>query len=148
MMTLASIAKSLTDSLQLATAPVAVSFTIEAPTGYLGSEFTSFYVLNANCTLSPLSDGPGEQSLPVVMTSADASVAMGAWSPGLPQPAFPGAGYGRWKFPSSDAASATNKWSVVHRTGAVTAGTVLTYDTHIAVGTLQQVWSALCQVRR
>jgi hypothetical protein len=82
------------------------------------------------------------------MATADGSVAMGAWSPGLPQAAFPGAGYGRFKFPSSDAASATNKWNVVHRTGAVAAGTVLTYDTHIAVGTLQQVCSSLCQIRQ
>lgn len=124
------------------------SMTIEAPTGYLGGEFSAFYTWNpATCLLAPLSAGPGEQGLPVVLATPDGSAAMGAWSPDLPSPGFPGAGYGRFAFPDAgNPANATMKWNVVFRRGATPPGSY-NYRTYVAVGSLENVRVALCQVK-
>lgn len=123
------------------------SYTYEAPTGYLGGEFTSFYTFNpAGCTLSPLSAGPGEQSRPVILATPDGAAAMGAWARDLPEPAFPGAGYGRFAFPSGNPANATNKWNMVYRGGATAPGTYA-FRTYIAVGSLENVRVSLCQLQ-
>lgn len=123
------------------------SLTYEAPTGYLGGEFTSFYTFNpANCTLAPISAGPGEQSLPIVLATPDGAAAMGSWAPTLPQPSFPGAGYGRFAFPSGNPAAATNKWNMVYRLGATSPGTY-PFRTFLAVGSLENVRVALCQLK-
>jgi hypothetical protein len=70
---------------------------------------------------------------------------MGSWAPTLPQPSFPGAGYGRFAFPSSNPAAATNKWNMVYRLGATTPGTY-PFRTFVAVGSLENVRVALCQL--
>lgn len=128
--------------------PEAVSsFTFEGPTGYLGGELTSFYTFNpATCALAAISAGPGEQSLPIVLATPDGAAAMGTWSPDLPQPAFPGAGYGRFAFPSSNPAAATNKWNAVFRLGALAPGTYA-FRSYAAVGSLENVRVALCQLK-
>lgn len=123
------------------------SFTFEGPTGYLGGEFTSFYTFNpATCALAAISAGPGEQSLPIVLATPDGAAAMGTWSPDLPQPAFPGAGYGRFAFPSGNPAAATNKWNAVFRLGALSPGTYA-FRSYAAVGSLEDVRVALCQLK-
>lgn len=124
------------------------SLTIEAPTGYLTGAFTSFFTIDVNAgVLSPLSAGPGEQGLPVILSDPGGTKAMGAWSPDLPQAAFPGAGYGRWAFPDpGNAANATNKWNIVFRRGATPPGI---YDFHgfAIVGSLENVRVAMTQLR-
>lgn len=124
------------------------SLTIEAPTGYLTGAFTSFFTIDVNAgVLSPLSAGPGEQGLPVILADPGGTKAMGAWSPDLPQAAFPGAGYGRWAFPDpGNAANATNKWNIVFRRGATPPGI---YDFHgfAIVGSLENVRVAMTQLR-
>jgi hypothetical protein len=123
------------------------SLTYEAPTGYLGGEFTSFFTFNpATCTLAAISAGPGEQALPVVLSTSDGAAAMGTWSPNLPQPTFPSIGYGRFAFPSANPANATNKWNMVFRLGATPPGTY-SFRTYVAVGSLENVRVALCQLK-
>jgi hypothetical protein len=123
------------------------SLVYEAPTGYLGGEFTSFFAFNpATCTLAAISAGPGEQALPVVLSTSDGAAAMGTWSPGLPQPAFPSNGYGRFAFPSGNPAAATNKWNMVFRLGPTAPGTY-SFRTYVAVGSLENVRVALCQLK-
>lgn len=124
------------------------SLTIEAPTGYLTGAFTNFWTIDVNAgVLSPLSAGPGEQGLPVILADPGGTKAMGAWSPDLPQAAFPGAGYGRWAFPNAGTpAAATNKWNIVFRRGATPPGI---YDFHgfAIVGSLENVRVAMTQLR-
>jgi hypothetical protein len=123
------------------------SLTYEAPTGYLGGEFTSFYTFQpATCALAAISAGPGEQGLPIVLSTSDGAAAMGSWSRSLPQPSFPAAGYGRFAFPSSNPAAATNKWNMVFRLGAISPGTYA-FRTYVAVGSLENVRVALCQLK-
>ncbi|MBI5538395.1 MAG: hypothetical protein HY898_37070 [Deltaproteobacteria bacterium] len=123
------------------------AMTIEAPTGYLTGAFSSFYTIDLPAgVLAPLSAGPGEQSLPVILSKPDGSAAMGAWSPDLPQAEYPGAGYGRFAFPDpGNAANATNKWNVVFRRSATPAG-VYDFRGFAIVGTLENVRVAMTQL--
>jgi hypothetical protein len=55
----------------------------EALTGYMPAEFSRFWRFDAaSGEFAPLTDGPGEQSQPVVLATESGSHAMGIWSPG------------------------------------------------------------------
>jgi hypothetical protein len=123
------------------------SLTLEGPTGYLTGEFSAFYVIDLDSdTLTPIAAAPaGEQQQPLVFATVDGSAAMGAWSPELPQVGNPG-GYGKFAFPSSDAAGATNKWNIVFRHGALSAGTTISHRAYMFVGSLENVRVAMKQI--
>lgn len=71
----------------------------EALTGYMPEAFHSFWTFRpVNGELQPISDGPGEQPFPLVLSTENGSHAMGIYSPQQPSPGFENAGYGRWKF--------------------------------------------------
>lgn len=118
----------------------AVTFTVpephpygqyEALTGYLPPEFSRFLVLDKG-EARPLSDGPGEQPLPVILSTESGSHAMGIWSP------EPSPGYGRWRF----AAEKVVKWNCVFRERDVKAGDKR-FRLFVAVGSLADVTAAL-----
>jgi hypothetical protein len=120
----------------------------EALTGYMPSAFGTFRTFDpATGTLTPLSDGPGEQPLPVVLATADGSHAMGVFAP--PGQATPGgrrAGYGRFRFE----AEKVNKWNCVYRVrdpGGVAPGEYR-YRMFVAVGTLDDVKSTLASLAK
>jgi hypothetical protein len=123
------------------------SLTLEAPTGYLAGDFTSFYTVNLDTgVLSSVSPTPpGEQQKPLVVATPDGSAAMGAWSPELPQVGNSG-GYGKFAFPSSDATEATNKWNIVFRHGPLAAGTIVSHRAFLVVGSLENVRVAMKQL--
>jgi hypothetical protein len=88
------------------------SATFEVLTGYMPENFSMFWTYNpVTQSIGALSDGPGEQSLPVIFATPDGQHAMGAWSPELPQAAWPTAGYGRWRFTPERVV----KWNTVYR---------------------------------
>ncbi len=123
------------------------SLTLEGPTGYLNGDLTAFYTVDldsAILTRIPAAP-PGEQQLPLVVATPDGSYAMGSWSPELPQLGNPG-GYGKFAFPSRDAANATNKWNIVFRHGALAAGTTLSHRAYLVVGSLEDVRVAMKQL--
>lgn len=119
----------------------------EAVTGYMPAEFEKFHKLDiATGTLSLLDDGPGEQSAPVVFSTADDAYAMGVYSPDQPSKGFEEAGYGRFRF----AQEKVTKWNCVFRVrneGGVAAGDYR-YRMFLAVGTKDAVRSALTAVAR
>lgn len=123
------------------------SLTLEGPTGYLSGEFTRFYTIDLDAAvLTAVSPSPpGEQQAPLVLATADGSAAMGCWSPELPQAGNPG-GYGKFAFPSSNAAAATNKWNIVFRHGPLAAGTTLSHRAYLFVGSLENVRVAMKQI--
>jgi hypothetical protein len=85
----------------------------EAVTGYMPQEFQRFIQFNPESgDLEPLSDGPGEQRLPIVFAVPGGTHAMGIYAP--PQPARNRAGptYGRFRFPVEKVV----KWNCVFRT--------------------------------
>lgn len=84
----------------------------EAVTGYMPPEFSVFLTFNpATASTIPLSDGPGEQALPVIMSTESGSHAMGVYSPDQPSVGFENAGYGRWNFKAQKVV----KWNCVFR---------------------------------
>lgn len=88
------------------------SATFETLTGYMPAQFSSFWTYNpVTQSIGTLSDGPGEQNLPVILSTPDWQHAMGVWSPELPQADWPAAGYGRWRF----APEQVVKWNAVYR---------------------------------
>jgi hypothetical protein len=78
----------------------------EILTGYMPSAFSHFRSYDpATGRLADLSDGPGEQLLPVIFCTADDLNCAAAYSPQT----LVGGGYGRWRF--SDCV----KWNMVAR---------------------------------
>ncbi len=69
------------------------SMTLEAVTGYMPPEFSLFLTFDpATSQVAPLSDGPGEQPLPIIVSTKDRQSAVGVYSPN-PTPS-----YGRFLF--------------------------------------------------
>jgi hypothetical protein len=111
--------------------------TFEALTGYMPPDFSVFLAYApAVRALNRLSDGPGEQPYPVILATRDGRHAMGVLSYGLPQPTFPGAGYGRFRFPD------TTKWNCVYRESGIVAGATYNYTCLVAIGSVDEIISA------
>ena len=107
----------------------------EIVTGYMPAEFSRFLGYDpARRRLVPLSDGPGEQRLPVILATESGGHAMGVWSP------EGGVRYGRFRFP----AQRVVKWNAVARVGR-RDGTVpvrsgeFRYRAFVLVGSLDDV---------
>jgi hypothetical protein len=84
----------------------------EAVTGYMPPKFRKFWKFNSESgKLDPLSDGPGEQSQPVVFSTESGSHAMDVISPDQPSPGYQQAGYERFRFPQRKVV----KWNCVFR---------------------------------
>ncbi|MDG2129677.1 MAG: hypothetical protein P8K08_16875 [Fuerstiella sp.] len=84
----------------------------EAVTGYMPDIFSGFYSFDRSTgNVKPLSDGPGEQSNPVILATQSGSHAMGVYSPQQPSPGYAQAGYGRWRFGRQKVV----KWNCVFR---------------------------------
>lgn len=110
--------------------------TFEALTGYMPAEFSRFLAYDpAAGSVKPLSDGPGEQPLPVILATEAGGHAMGIYSPDQPS------GYGRFRF----AAEKVVKWNCVFRVKrpeGIAAGEHA-YRNFVAVGTLQDVTASM-----
>ena len=114
--------------------------TFEALTGYMPPDFSRFYSYDpATRTLSKLSDGPGEQPLPVILAAPNGAYAMGVYSPH--STAFRKGGYGRWRF----RAQRTVKWNCVYRRTTIMPGDYPT-ECFSIVGSLDDVKHAISQL--
>lgn len=114
----------------------------EALTGYMPAEFEKFWTFQpATGKLSPLSDGPGEQKLPVVMSTKDGKYAMGVYSPDQPSKGYEQAGYGRFRFKAAKVV----KWNCafrLHNNQGIKPGEY-PFRVFVAVGTLEDVRKSL-----
>jgi len=112
----------------------------EAVTGYMPAEFSRFLVYDpATKSARTLSDGPGEQALPVILSTESGSHAMGILSPD------PGPGYGRFRFEREKVV----KWNCVFRVtrkDGIPPGD-FKYRAYIPVGTLDDVVASLGRLR-
>ena len=114
----------------------------EAVTGYMPAEFSHFLAYDpAQGALRELSDGPGEQSRPVVLATPSGSHAMGVYSPDQPSEGFEDAGYGRFRF----AAQRVVKWNCVFRIRSAAGVRPGDYPfrTYVVVGSRTDVLEAL-----
>jgi len=117
----------------------------EALTGYMPAAFDRFFGLGGDGRLQPLSDGPGEQPLPVVVSTADGGHAMGVWSGDRCHTSGSPPGYGRFRF--TDAG--VTKWNVVfreHDEEGLRSGS-WRYRVWVAVGTRDIVERVLVQLQ-
>lgn len=116
------------------------SGTFEALTGYMPPEFTQFYTYDpASHSLDTLSDGPGEQPLPVIFATSDGQYAMGVYS--AEPSALRHGGYGRFRF----AAQRVVKWNCVYRIAHIAPGEYQT-ECYSIVGSLEDVKSAIAEL--
>jgi len=84
----------------------------EVVTGYMPKAFEDFYGLDAMTgRLERLSDGPGEQSMPVILSTKDEKFAMGVLSLEKRISPWRGPGYGRFRFSPEKVV----KWNLVYR---------------------------------
>ena len=119
--------------------------TFEILTGYMPLAFDRFLRLLPDGSLEDIGPGPGEQSHPVILATADGRHAMGAWSPAVSRTTGRPATYGRFAFPAQKVV----KWNCVVREedqDGLAAGShrFLVYS---AVGTREQVRETLVAVR-
>lgn len=114
----------------------------EALTGYMPPVFGKYYKYNTvTHELEPISDGPGEQCMPVVLATQNGSHAMGIFSPDQPSKGYETVGYGRWRFK----AERVNKWNTVFRyrdKNDVKSGDY-TFRNFVIVGSLDDVRKAM-----
>ena len=121
---------------------------IEALTGYMPPEFDHFQVFDPQTgKLAPLDDGPGEQSLPLVFSTADGKYAMGVFSRAPEAPlAGSGPSYGRWNMKKD---FQVVKWNCVFRLQNPDG---LSGDFHchvfVAVGSLEDVRTTLVALQK
>ncbi|NDH93782.1 MAG: hypothetical protein EBZ13_04445 [Planctomycetia bacterium] len=121
--------------------------TFELLTGYMPPAFREFFVLKPSGQLKPLDDGPGEQPLPVVVSTASGEHAMGVWSPAYSQTLTRPATYGRFWFPEAR----VSKWNCVIRERSAESALLkpgsYRYLVWVAVGSREQVRQTLQTLR-
>ncbi len=116
----------------------------EVLTAYMPDRFDTFYRYNSvSDRLEPLSDGPGEQELPVVLATSDGTHALGLFTPQTASAGFTGPGYGRFRLSHAG----VTKSNVVFRQQHVAAGPhrFLVYS---VFGTIEDVRSSLSRLQK
>jgi hypothetical protein len=110
----------------------------EVVTGYMPEAFENFYGLDTKTgKLKLLSDGPGEQSMPVILSTKDGQFAMGILSLEKRNSPWRGPGYGRFRF----ALQKVVKWNLVYRfrqEEPIKAGPYV-FNSYVGIGSLEKV---------
>lgn len=108
----------------------------EIVTGYMPYEFSKFWTYNVRTkSLRALGDGPGEQGLPVILSTQDEGWAMGIYSAEHKR-------FGRWRFGREGVV----KWNNVARVNNPRAGGVYSFRSYVVVGSLQNVRVSMDQL--
>lgn len=117
----------------------------EAVTGYMPSDFSSFFTFDPETHgLAALSDGPGEQTKPVVLSTPTGSHAMGVLALDPTANNTAGPSYGRWKFKAEKVV----KWNCVYRVENIRGipGGDYRYRMAVIVGSLENVRMTMVQL--
>jgi hypothetical protein len=116
---------------------------IEALTGYMPPEFSSFWRFDgATGKLAPVSDGPGEINDPIVLATPDGQYAMGILSLDPAPPHGTGPTYGRFRFVPEKVV----KWNCVFRLRDGVAAGDHSFHMAVPLGTRDDVEQALRQL--
>ena len=119
----------------------------EAVTGYMLPEFSKFLFFDPKRQkLLPLTDCPGEQSHPIILSTPDKKHSMGVWSPMQPSKGFEHAGYGRFRFKAQKVVKWNCVFRVVHPKELPTGE--YSYTCYVLVGSLQNVTDTMSELHR
>ena len=110
-------------------------------TGYMPRKFSSFWYVDPAGVAQPLSDGPGEQVHPVILSTPSGSHAMGIYSMHKNSYEWRDGGFGRWRH--ADCV----KWNAVWRTRNPQPGTY-DFQAFVVVGTLSHVTAMINNLRK
>jgi hypothetical protein len=141
------------------TVQVDVSFTLPADethsqaqfevlTGYMPPKYSHFRTYDpVTRTLAEVTDGPGEQALPLVFCTTDDKYCMGVIS----STPLTAGGYGRWRFGTSGAlvcrtkqgVTGCVKWNAVTRVDYPAPGTTFNYRIRVTAGILADVTAGM-----
>lgn len=117
----------------------------EAVTGYMPEHFNTFWGVNLRQEeLVPLTDGPGEQRHPVILSTKDKSLAMGVYAPQQPSKGYENAGYGRFRFPAAKVTKWNSVFRIQDRNGVPTGDYY--YDNYVVVGDLETVTNTILKL--
>jgi hypothetical protein len=119
------------------------SASIEALTGYLPATFNRWFQYDpATHRVEDLKGSSTNQrtTLPLIVATADGKNAMGVISPGI-SPGNDSQGY--YAYFTFGGRTPSSKWACVYNHGSISAGTILSYTCLMAVGTVDEVESAL-----
>jgi hypothetical protein len=121
----------------------------EALTAYLQPDFSQFWTFDpASGQRKSITDGPGEQNLPLIFSTPSHQHAFGVYSSELPQRAWQTVGYARFRFTHLKApGSPTVKWNCVFREKDIKPGDY-SYRCTSIFGTLQDVETAMMDLHR
>jgi hypothetical protein len=123
----------------------AVMGQFESLTGYMPAEFRVFRKLNLKTgLLNSIDDGPGEQTWPLVFSTADDKFAMGILALSSDKKGVGKVGYGRWRFGPERVV----KWNSVFRIEAalgIPTGDY-TFRHFVGIGTLEDVRQTLMRL--
>ena len=114
----------------------------EALTGYMPAEFHVFRTFDpVSKEFKPLSDGPGEQALPLVFSNEAETHAMAIFAPDPSPKGFSPVRYGRWNFKGEK----VTKWNCVYRLRNEKGVPAAKYAFRllVVVGSLEEVKKAL-----
>ncbi|WP_294532327.1 PEP-CTERM sorting domain-containing protein [uncultured Rhodoblastus sp.] len=112
---------------------------VEAPTGYMPPEFSTFWIYDPNQDkLKNVTGNLPYQTNPIILSTSDSKFAMGIYAP--PQPYF--YGYSATHFTSASMASPTVKWNAFFIENTVPTGE-LRFDVYLVVGSLKTVEGTL-----
>ncbi len=118
---------------------------MEVLTGYMPPAFSKFFTWNPkDGTTAVLSEGPGEQPLPIIFATETMNHAMGVYAPKQEERIGSGPSYGRWFFRQDNVV----KWNCVYRIRAkdrIEPGKY-SYRVYVAVGDFEQVKSTLSKL--
>lgn len=118
----------------------------EVVTGYMPAEFQSFWSYHTGTReLVALSDGPGEQPFPVILSTEDGCHAMGIVMRDPPGNGLSKPGYGRFRFPDEKVV----KWNCVSRlrNDAGIPAADYGFRTFVIVGDLTTVKKSMDELR-
>lgn len=117
----------------------------EVLTGYMPPEFSEFFGFDVDSSqLVPLSDGPGEQAMPIVFSTKTGEFAMGCLSTKPVERRYQGPGYGRFRFLQERVV----KWNCVFRqskSDGIEAGEYA-FRVFVPIGTREDVRLAIQQL--
>lgn len=122
--------------------------TFEILTAYMPTKFNSYWGVDAaNTKLRNIGAGPGEQTLPVILSTSDRQYAMGAQCWSAQSNITTRITFGRFSFISGHGLGDPVKWNAVNRLTQIDSGS-FSYKCVVLVGGLDSVFDGMVRIAK